>query len=373
MKLVISGGHLTPALSLIEYIQEKYPNDSVTFIGRIYSKANKKQLSQEKNEIEKLGVQFVSFESSKLSSNNFFAKITSIPRLIVATIKAIGILIRLKPNVFISFGGYLAIPIAFASWILRIPIITHEQTRSAGVANILISKIANKIALSYPESQDFFPLNRSEITGNLIRKSVLKPTKKLPVWIKKKPTKPILYITGGSQGSEIINQTVSEILKPLLKKWYVIHQCGKPVGNRNYKKELQRIKSKLSQANQSTYKIREWISQPELSWIYSNCTGIISRAGANTTEEIALKGIPSILIPLPFSHNDEQLKNALALSDSKQAILLEQKNLNPEVLLEATEILKKFNRKFSRNLQLFSKSKNSEQKLYSMAQSLIKK
>jgi len=373
MKLVVSGGHLTPALALIEYINLKHPQDQITFVGRLYNKAGKKQTSQEKAEVKKLGARFISFESSKLKTTSLFNKIVSIPKICTATIKAMSIFITIKPDVFISFGGYLALPLAIASYILRIPIITHEQTRSAGVANILISKIASKIAISYPESLEYFPKSRTHLTGNLIRNSILQKNTTLPSWIKKKPLKPILYITGGSQGSEIINQTVSEVLKPLLKNWFVIHQCGKPVGNRNYRKELERVQLKLSLANQSAYKIREWVSESELSWIYSNCTGMISRAGANTTEEIALKGIPAILIPLPFSHNDEQHKNAVALSDKKQAILLEQKNLNPEVLIEATEVLKKYNRKFSRNLQLFSKAKNSQQKLYKLAQSVVKK
>lgn len=372
MKLLLSGGHLTPALAFIEYIQSTYPQDSITFLGRLYSKKNTKQTSQEKAETEKLGVKFIPYNSVKLSQNTAFAKIQSIPLLFIKTLQTTFILIKEKPDVFVSFGGYLAVPIALACWIMRIPVITHEQTRSAGVANLIISKFANKIAISYPESLEFFPKSRTTITGNLIRQSVLKNSKKMPAWIKKKPIKPILYITGGSQGSEIINQTISQILKPLLKNWFVIHQCGKPSGKMNYLNELSHIKNKLSQANQENYKIREWITQEELSWIYSNAKGVISRAGANTTEEIALNQIPAVLIPLPFSHNDEQLKNAQALSSNKQAILLEQKNLNPEVLLEATELIKKFHRKFSRNLQMFSKTEHSEEKLYKLVQSVVK-
>lgn len=373
MKILISGGHLTPALALIEYIKKKHPNDHIFFIGRLYSKKNKQQISQEKKEVEKLDVPFIPFKSAKLVTNTFVSKIVILPKLLSATVSALSIIVKQKPDVFISFGGYLAVPIAIACWIMRVPIITHEQTRSAGVANIIIAKLARKIAISYPESKKFFPESRTVLTGNLIRSSVLKKGKKRPKWISKNPEKPILYITGGSQGSEIINRTVSEILKPLLKNWFVIHQCGTPVGNRNYKKELKKIKNRLSLANRKNYHIREWITQTELAWIFSNTTGIISRSGANTTEEIALNKIPSILIPLPFSHNDEQLLNAQALSSKKQAILLEQKNLTPAVLLDATEVLLKYNRKFSRKLHLFSKPENPEKKLYSLAEQIVKK
>lgn len=373
MKILISGGHLTPALALIEYIKSNHQSDEVIFLGRLYSKKTTKQISQEKVEVEKLGAKFIPFNSVKLSQNNLFEKIKVIPLLIFKTLSTTLVIAKEKPDVFVSFGGYLAVPIALACYIMRVPIVTHEQTRTAGVANIIIAKFADQIAISYEESLEFFPKQRTKLTGNLIRNSILKSSKKLPEWIKKKPLKPILYITGGSQGSEIINRTVSLILKPLLKNWFIIHQCGKPAGRINYKKELEQKRSKLSQANQDNYKIREWVNKEELSWIYSNAKGVISRSGANTTEEIALNKIPAVLIPLPFSHNDEQLKNAQALSDNKQAILLEQKNLTPEVLLEAADLIKKYHRKFSRNLLMFSKIKNSEEKLYNIAKSIAKK
>lgn len=373
MKILISGGHLTPALAFIEYLTTKHSDDEIIFIGRLHSKKNNKQISQEKVEVEKLGIQFIPFSSVKLTQNTLFAKLISVPQLLFKTLRAITLVAKQKPDIFVSFGGYLAVPLALACWILRIPIITHEQTRTVGVANTIIAKFAQKIAISYMESAQFFPKSRTFLIGNLIRQSILKSNKIMPEWIKKKPTKPILYITGGSQGSEIINRTTSMVLKPLLKNWYVIHQCGNPTNTTNYKKELLMVKKQLSIANQQNYQIREWITKDELSWIYSNAKGIISRAGANTTEEIALSKIPSILIPLPFSHNDEQYKNAAALSNNKQAIMLEQKNLTPEVLLETTNLIQKYHRKFTRNLEMFSKHKNSEKKLYDLAASLVNK
>ena len=372
MKILITGGHLTPALAFIEFIKQNNTTDQVIFFGREYSKKDKQQISQEKTETEKLGAIFIPFNSVKLSKNTIVAKISSLPLLLFRICVAIVLLSKEKPDLFISFGGYLAVPVAIACWIMRVPIITHEQTRTVGVANTIISRFANIVAISYKESAAYFPKQKVKLTGNLIRNSILQSSKKLPTWIRKKPAKPLLYITGGSQGSEIINTTVSQILKPLLKDWCIIHQCGKPNGKTNYKKELTRIKNQLSKINQENYHIVEWVEAEELAWIYSNAKGIISRAGANTTEEVAINKIPAILIPLPFSHNDEQLKNAQALSQKKQAILLEQKNLNPEVLLEASKLLQKYHRKFSRNLELFSKTKDSEKKLYDLATSLVK-
>jgi UDP-N-acetylglucosamine--N-acetylmuramyl-(pentapeptide) pyrophosphoryl-undecaprenol N-acetylglucosamine transferase len=373
MRILLCGGHLTPALAFIEFIKNNHPDDEIIFLGRLYTKNNNLQISQEKTEVEKFGVKFIPFKSVKLSQNTFINKIKSIPKLFFKSLATTTLIAREKPDVFVSFGGYLAVPIAIACWIMRVPILTHEQTRAVGVANTIIAKFANVIAVSHAESMEYFPKSRTHITGNLIRQSVLRGSQQLPKWLKKAPKKPVLYVTGGSQGSEVINRTVAQILKPLLRNWFIIHQCGRQTGKTNYKQELTKIKMKLSQSNQENYIIREWINQSELAWVYANAKGIISRAGANTTEEIALSRIPAVLIPLPFSHNDEQLKNAQALSNQKQAILLEQKNLTPEVLLETTNIIQKYHRKFSRNLELFVKTSNSEQKLYDLASKLIHK
>ncbi len=366
MKILITGGHLTPALAFIDFIKKNYSKDEVIFIGRTHTRNKSKQESREKQETSKKGVKFIPFASTKLSKNNFFEKLIITPALFSSTLKSIVILGKTKPNVLVSFGGYLAVPVAFAAWIMRVPIVTHEQTRTAGIANKLIAKLADKVAISYEDSINYFPKNRTFLTGNLIRKNILIKNSKKPEWIKKLSKNPLLYITGGSQGSEIINHTVAQAINFLTKDWTVIHQCGNSTKTRNYKNELNKIKNNLPLNNRNNYYIKEWLTEEELSWVYSNTKAIVSRAGANTTEEIATRGIPSILIPLPFSHNDEQLKNAQALSNKSQAILLEQKFLNPNTLLESIALVNKYNRKFSRNLEMFTKSKDSEKKLYDL-------
>ncbi len=373
MKILITGGHLTPALAFIDFINKNHPEDKIIFLGRTHTQNKTKQESREKQETAKKGVLFIPFKSIKLSRNNIFEKLKVAPLLIASTLRAIVILGKNKPNIFVSFGGYLAVPVTFAAWIMRVPIVTHEQTRTAGIANRLISKFADKIAVSYEDTIKYFPANRTLFTGNLIRKNVLNTNNSRPKWIEKKLKNPVLYVTGGSQGSEVINHTISQIIKVLTRDWTVIHQCGNSTKSRNYKKELTQEKDHLPMSNRNNYYIREWLNEEELSWIYSNTKIIVSRAGANTTEEIAIKGIPSVLIPLPFSHNDEQLKNAQALSNKSQAILLEQKFLNPKTLLESIELINKYSKKFSRNLEMVSKSLNSEIKLYELVKKVVDK
>lgn len=373
MKLLLSGGHLTPAVAFIDFLQQQHPQDTLVFVGRIYSKTGSQQLSQEKGEMEKRGITFIPFSSTKLSKNTLLQKIISLPQLVLSTLSALKIFALHKPDLFLSFGGYLAVPLTLAAWIMRVPVVTHEQTRTAGVANTIIAQFAQVVALSYKESLPYFSKYKTQVTGSLIRKSVFNIAAPIPEFLKKPPTKPILYVTGGSQGSEILNNTLAQIANPLIKDWFIIHQCGKPTKNRNYFKELEQIKQQLPLALKNNYVVREWVSDTELSWIYAHAHCIVSRAGANTTQEIALARIPSVLIPLPFSHNDEQYKNAQALADNKQAILLEQKHLTPETLLNSIETINKFSRKYKRNLELYTPVKNSEEKLYKLILGCVQK
>ena len=341
MKVLISGGHLTPAVALIDYIQSKHPETEIVFAGRLYSRISDQQPSPEKQEISKRGVTFVPFNSGKLTSGSLFTKIIQLMKLCVSIVSAFVLIGRQQPTVFLSFGGYLAVPLAVAAWLWRVPVLTHEQTRTIGVANKLILPLAKKIALSYPEAGAGLPESKTVITGNPIRPSLFKAAPK-PAWLTTKSTKPILYVTGGSQGSEIINTTISRMADYLLKDWVVIHQCGFASKARNYERELHQTTIKLSKQKQDRYYIRPWIEEQELSWIYDNATASITRAGANTLHEIALKQLPSIIIPLPFSHQDEQLLNAKALSENGAALMLLQKDLDPDSLRTAvTDIISK--------------------------------
>jgi UDP-N-acetylglucosamine--N-acetylmuramyl-(pentapeptide) pyrophosphoryl-undecaprenol N-acetylglucosamine transferase len=347
MKILISGGHLTPALAFIDYLKKDHPTTEVVFAGRLWAQESTKQRSNEEQEITKRNIKFIPFKAAKLATYNPIELIGQIFYFIPSLVSAMVIIIKHKPNVYLSFGGYLAVPLAIASWLLRIPIITHEQTRSAGLANSLISRLAHTVALAHRSSQKWFPKNKTKITGNLIRPLLIDGSANQPTWFTNKENLPILYITGGSQGSEVINTSASHILRQLTKEWVVIHQCGAASTSRNYERELMQVARNLNKRSQSRYFVRPWIEDHELTWLYKQVRAIVSRAGANTVEEINYFRIPSILIPLPFSHQDEQLANAKALSDKGLAILLLQKDLSPDTLLNAVNELQLKHRRIS--------------------------
>lgn len=328
--LLMSGGHITPALATIEYFQKEYPEIRIVFIGREYSQERERQPAKERELCRKLGIPFYSLRAAKWHRAQWWLNAEELFRFIPSLYQAWRIIRNEKIDLFLSYGGYLAVPIAVAAKLAGKKVVTHEQTKTSGLANELIAQIADKVAISHESSRTRYPRHKTVLTGNPIRPSLLRTYKKRPSWIPDSK-KPILYITGGSQGSQTINNTVAQILPELTEKFLVIHQCGQSEHQR-YLLELQDRAEQLPAALQSNYLVREWIDEKEISWILQNAALALSRSGANTILEFTIHSLPAVFIPLPFAHNNEQFKNAQTLSDAGAAIILEQKDLSAQTL-----------------------------------------
>jgi UDP-N-acetylglucosamine--N-acetylmuramyl-(pentapeptide) pyrophosphoryl-undecaprenol N-acetylglucosamine transferase len=328
--ILISGGHLTPALATIEYFQKNHPQVRLVFVGREYSQEKEEQLAKEREVCEQLGIPFYAISAPKFHRSVWGRNIYELPKIWPSLWEAYRIIRDENVDLFLSFGGYLAVPIAFMAKLSGKKIVTHEQTKSSGLANELIALMADKVAISHEESWKLFPASKTVLTGNPIRAKLLRTYKRAPNWLPEK-LKPILYITGGSQGSQVINTAVGQILPQLTEKFTVIHQCGRST-NQRYLRFLEEQAEELSPAAQANYFVREWIDEQDMSWIFQHAVLAISRSGANTTLEMTIHALPAIFIPLPFAHDNEQWKNAEELVNAGAAVLLEQKDLTPEKL-----------------------------------------
>lgn len=366
MKILISGGHITPALAMIDFIQEYHQKVELVFVGRVFSQDKLKQKSIEEFEVKKRKIKFISFEAVRMVHDSFFIKITKTFSFFMTLIAANKIVKKENPSVFLSFGGYLAIPFAIVCWLRKIPIITHEQTRSSGIANIFIGKLAAKVAISFPESSQYFNDKKVVLTGNPLRKGLFNNDQVKPNWLPTKITKPLLIIMGGNQGSKIINYTVAKILPLLLEDWVVVHQCGKPTSDNNYLKDLTDHKNRLVSDLQNSYFVFEWISDSDLFWLYSKIDGAITRSGANTIAELAQVNVPSIQIPLSYSYNNEQFLNAQWLIEQSGALLLEEKDLTPQLLLEKSQHLLEESVNIKNNLKEIKIGLQASQKLFGL-------
>ncbi|MBI5151134.1 MAG: UDP-N-acetylglucosamine--N-acetylmuramyl-(pentapeptide) pyrophosphoryl-undecaprenol N-acetylglucosamine transferase [Candidatus Pacebacteria bacterium] len=334
MKVVISGGHLTPALAVINAFRTSTPKTKIIFIGREFSQEKERMRSREKDEMKKLRVPFYTIEAAKFHRTYFLRNFFELFRFIPSLYQAYIILKKERPNVFISFGGYLAVPIAFACKIQHIPLITHEQTRTIGLANQVIAHLASVIAISFEDSKKYFPKEKVILTGNPVRPSFHEVFRKKPDWLQEFPlNKPIVYITGGSQGSQVLNQTIRLLLHSLTKHVILIHQCGGSSSS-HYIRELVEERNLLPTQQKKRYIVREWIKEEDVAWIFQHADLVVARSGANTVHEIMVSRVPAIFIPLPFAHMNEQLKNAQILEQKGAAIVIQQHDLIPKKLYE---------------------------------------
>lgn len=323
MKIVIVGGHLGPALAIIDALPK---GTEILFIGRKYALEGDKAHSLEYQKITSLNIPFVNLPTGRLQRKFTRYTIPSLLKPPIGFIQALKVLFSFKPNVVVCFGGYVQIPVALAASLLNIPVIVHEQTLKAGLANKLISHLARTICISWPESAVFFPSQKTILTGLPLRREFYKESRSV-----KDNKKKIIYITGGSLGAHPINLLIEGTLEKLLEKFYLIHQTGSATQYKDYER-LEKIRQKMPVALQNKYKLAQFIDPDEAAQAMGSSDLVISRSGINTVAELLYLEKPCLLIPLPHGQNNEQLQNAAFLERLGFAKVLRQEELTPEIL-----------------------------------------
>jgi len=250
--------------------------------------------------------------------------------------KALFQLFALYPDVIFGKGGYTSFPVLFAARVFRIPVIIHESDSVPGRVNAWAGKFAQKIAISYAEAAQFFPEGRTALTGNPIREEVLQPSgKDAGKELGLVPNIPILLVLGGSQGARVINNQMETLAPRLVEKYQIIHQTGEA----NMSEVQTTVNGLLGgNPNASRYHVYGYMSSGTMKLAAEAATVVVSRAGS-AIFEIAAWGIPAILIPIANHVGDHQRKNAFAYARAGGAVVIEEANLGPNILLSEIENL----------------------------------
>lgn len=328
MKILITGAHFTPAVAVIDQLK-KIPDVSITYVGRNTTREGDNTQSIESHILPKMGVEFIPIIAGRVQRHFSIFTIISLLKLPIGFIQAFFIVLTQKPNVILSFGGYVGVPVVFAGWLWSVPIIIHEQTLVSGLANKFSSLFADKICVSFDQNH---LANNSKIvlTGNPIRKEVLEAKGQIPEDMKdlfkesKTNELPIIFVTGGNQGSHLINVSVEQVLDKLTKIACVIHQTGDSKHH-----DFERLADKQS----NRYLVKKWIGE-EIGEVFEHADLLVSRAGANTLSESAFWGIPTLAIPLPYLYQNEQVKNAKFFESKGLVTILYQSHLSGDNLYE---------------------------------------
>jgi UDP-N-acetylglucosamine--N-acetylmuramyl-(pentapeptide) pyrophosphoryl-undecaprenol N-acetylglucosamine transferase len=323
---------MTPAIAVLsEFRKRGFTN--FLWIGQKYNQKGNKNISVEYETITKEGIKFIELNSGKIQSFSKFLKypmiIFTLFKVLWATLKVLAIFIKEKPAVVVSFGGFNAVPVALVAKLTFTKLYTHEQTMVTGVANSFISKLANKVFVSWETSKK--KSRKYILSGNPIRKEIfyVKSDELTSDFDKKKL---LLFVTGGNQGSHIINTLIFEKLTPLLDIYNIIHQTGNSSVTGDFQKALE-IRKSLSAERQISYIPIPYIDKDNIGEILNKSSVIVSRSGANSVYEFLALAKMCILIPIPWSLKNEQMKNAeFAVEVGIARILPENKLLTSELL-----------------------------------------
>jgi len=340
VNIVLCGGHAgSTAYAVIQEIKEMYPEWRIHFIGARSAFEGKKVMTLESVVFPKIGVKYLPLFTGRLQRNFGINTIPSLVKIPFGFIHALFYLAKIKPKVILSFGGFVSVPLVFAAYLMSIPVAVHEQTSSAGLSNILSSRFAKIIFISRPTSKIYFPKSKVMLTGNPISREIvsIKPKKSIGGL-------PVILVTGGSRGSIFINDNLKVILEKILISYSVIHQTG----------ELQysffkSVRNKLEPKKRVRYEVHSLIPSWEWHNIIKKADIVVSRSGANIVSEILTLKKPAVLIPIPNTYKDEQLKNALLAKKFGVAEILKQEILTPQILYSTiNKIVKNWHKIVSR-------------------------
>lgn len=249
-------------------------------------------------------------------------------------VQARRLLKKLDPNLLFATGGFVALPAVLAARKLKIPIVVHEQTAVPGLANRVAARIAHKVAVAFPQSGTDFPPEKVVVTGNPLRPELQGGAREAGLArLGLDPALPVVYVTGGAQGSQRINRAVGHILKPLLEFCQVIHQSGDnaETGDRRW---LEARAQGLPAELRPRYRLIPYVGA-ELRDVYAVASLVVGRAGAGTVNECCHLGLPALYVPLPGTRGDEQTANARVVQAAGGALVFPQVALTPEGLLES--------------------------------------
>ncbi|MEV0594916.1 UDP-N-acetylglucosamine--N-acetylmuramyl-(pentapeptide) pyrophosphoryl-undecaprenol N-acetylglucosamine transferase [Nonomuraea cavernae] len=320
-----TGGHTYPALTTLSAIQRRQVAHDVLWVGT--AGGLEARITTEH------GIPFKAITTGKLrrrpNLRELGTNLADVFRIPVGVIQAVVHAARYLPDVVLSTGGYVAVPIGVAAKLIRRPLVMHEQTTVVGLANRMLARLATRIALSHESSLEYLPASardKAVVTGNPIRPELLHGSQAAAYDLFGLTFEvPLIYVTGGAQGSKQINTLIAEILPGLLPHAQVVHQCGPA-----WIEQMRAIQLPPELADR--YHPVPYVGA-ELADLYAAADVVIARSGAGTVSELTAVGRPSVLIPLIPTGGDEQRKNAAYLVSAGAARALLEPRPTADLLL----------------------------------------
>ena len=336
-----SGGHISAASSVIKSITSKYHISKENFLyigGDLGMVGEDKGNSLEMRLFKEETFPRAYIRAGKLQRSFDLESLKLLLRTFLGFIDSYKIIKTFKPDILISTGGFVSVPVCIVGKLFKAKIYLHEQTASVGLANKIISSISDQIFVTYPSSERYFPKEKVVHTGNLVRDEIFEKNARgqlkdtLAEMVSKQEQYPLVYISGGGLGSHVLNTTVQEHMKYLVEHFQILIQTGDNQVFNDYEKLLLERK-RLDTDQQSRVEIVKYVGNEDIGYLLNNIDVFVGRSGANTVYEMGILKIPSIFIPIPWVTNHEQEENAEILVNTGLAKIIREGELTGEKLL----------------------------------------
>lgn len=321
-----TGGHLFPGIAIAESLLEKDPKTRILFVstGNDFEKA---VLSEKGFTLEAIRVEGI-------KGRGIMAKVRSLLKIPGAVMASIFILKRFRPCLVIGVGSYSSGPVALAAWMMGIPVVLHEQNIRPGITNRMLSRIADRIYVSFQGTQTVMDPGKIRMLGNPVRREIRNAGKALAENLQPSrsgdPELMTIAVLGGSQGAHRINTAVIEALPHLVQDggYRFIHQTGRA--------DEAIVREAYAKAGIAA-EVGAFFH--DMAQLYTDADLLICRAGATTVAEVTSIGKGAIFIPYPYAADNHQVLNAQALVDEGAAELILEDDLSGALLAQTIRTL----------------------------------
>ncbi len=319
-----TGGHLFPGIAVAQALQRMNSSVRILFAGT--------GAPFETTTLTSYGFDHRSIFSRPLKGRSLLQKLWGISAIVISVVQSLWIVWRFKPEFVLGVGGFSSFAVVLAAWILRVPRAIQEQNAFPGMTNRVLARFSNTIFTAFESTRGLAHHPKTRFVGNPVRETGPVQDMDVPWLADMSPGDFILLVTGGSQGASSINRAVVDMAGCMAgntRNLYLIFQTGTS--------DAPNVKAELTSLG---IRARVQAFFPNMPALLDRADLVICRAGAGTLSELALKGVPAILVPYPHAADDHQTFNARSLADKGAALMIADRNLSGNALLEAVMQLK---------------------------------